>query len=141
MTTLINGIKHLRMIPISWNWASQKRKTYRSSKFPILEIYNRKHSFTGREANPNFQTQTVDCYHQTYHECNGLKLHHHPSFSKLELGMCQLWVRLIRPSSQTYFRPTHQGHPRSQRAFCEHLIPITQLHSGYTIHILFLFYN
>lgn len=112
-----------------------------SSKFSVLEIYSRKHSFTGREANPNFQTQTVDGYHQTCHRYNGLKSHHHLSFSKLELGMCQLWVRLICLSSQSYFRPTHQGHPRSQRAFCEHLIPITQLHFGYTIHILFLFYN
>lgn len=97
---------------------------YRSSKFPVLEMYNRKHSFTGREAKLHFQTQTVDCFHQTYHKYNGLK----SPFSKLELGMCQLWVRLISySSSQTYLRPTHQGHPRSQRAFTEHLMPATQI--------------
>lgn len=131
------------MISTSYrNWASQKWKTYRKQQVPRTGNIQ-KASFTGREAKLHFKTQTVDCFQQIYHKYNGLKSPDHPSFSKPELGMCQCWVRLIScPSSQTYFRPIHQGHPRSQMAFTEHLMPTTQLHSsGYTIHILFLFYN
>lgn len=105
---------------------SKMEDCQRSSKLPVLEIHSRKHSFTGREAKLHFQI--VDCFHQTYHKYNGLKSPHHPSCSKLELGMCQVWVRLIScSSSQTYFRPTHQGYRRSQGAFTEHLIPTTQI--------------
>lgn len=89
---------------------SKMEDCYRSSKFPILKIYSRKHSFTGREAKLHFQTQVVNCFHQTYHKYNGLKSPHHPSCSKLELGMCQVWVRLTScSSSQIYFRPTHSS--------------------------------